>query len=369
MRLLVLSALVCGWAALSIPALRAQESPDSLHIDDFGTVADFTLIDQTGRKVTRDDLTGKVWVASFFFSTCPLCPAKHMPNLARLHKELKNDPDVIIVSFSVNPAVDSPQALAAVAEGYSARSKNWWFLTGPDAQAIYELSRKSFYQPAGISRDYLELIGLGGPLQVAYAVAANERTAGTGPGSPIDHSFRFLVVDHHGNIRGYAEGDDPKSIEPLAQRSRELVREKYFPLSANYYPTINAGLNATCALLLVVGWIAIKRRAIGLHKVCMLSALAISVLFLACYLYYHFAVMEGRPSRFPGDGPERAVFLLILLTHTVLAVAVAPLALITTYWGLRDNVKRHVRIARWTLPIWLYVSVTGVVVYVMLYHL
>jgi protein SCO1/2 len=375
MRRLVSLALVCCWLHFGTAATLAQQSADPLHIDDFGPVADFSLIDQNGRKVSRDDLKGKVWVASFFFSTCPVCPAAHMPNLARLHQELKGETDIVIVSFSVNPAVDTPQKLTAVADSFSARPKNWLFLTGTDTQAIYQLIRESFAQPANINREYLELIGLGSapfqpaPLQVSFAVTAHELTSTGQQRSDIDHSFRFVIVDHHGNIRGYVDGNDPATVEPLVQRVKELVRAKYFPLPANYYPTINASLNGTCAILLVIGFIAIKRRRIGLHKFCMLAAITVSASFLACYLYYHIAVMEGRPSRFPGAGPERIVFLLILFSHTLLAIAVVPLVLFTTYWALRDNLKRHVTIARWTLPIWIYVSVTGVIVYWMLYHL
>ena len=101
----------------------------------------------------------------------------------------------------------------------------------------------------------------------------------------------------------------------------------------------------------------------------MLSALAVSIAFLTCYLYYHLAVQRGQPTRFAGAGAARPVYPVVLLSHTVLAAVVAPLALVTTYLGLRDRLAGHVRLARWTLPLWLYVSVTGVVVYWILYHL
>jgi uncharacterized membrane protein YozB (DUF420 family) len=101
----------------------------------------------------------------------------------------------------------------------------------------------------------------------------------------------------------------------------------------------------------------------------MLSALAVSAVFLTCYLYYHFVVLDGKPTRFTGEGWVRPLYFGVLLSHTLLAAAVAPLAVITTVLGLRDRLQRHVRLARWTLPLWLYVSVTGVVVYFMLYHL
>jgi uncharacterized membrane protein YozB (DUF420 family) len=134
-------------------------------------------------------------------------------------------------------------------------------------------------------------------------------------------------------------------------------------------PTVNATLNGTSAVLLVLGYAAIRRRAVAFHKTCMLSALTVSLVFLASYLYYHFAVKHGEPTRFPGTGWIRPTYFSILISHTLLAIIVAPLALITVYLGLRDRLPRHSRLARWTLPLWLYVCITGVVVYWMLYRL
>jgi uncharacterized membrane protein YozB (DUF420 family) len=134
-------------------------------------------------------------------------------------------------------------------------------------------------------------------------------------------------------------------------------------------PAFNAFLNSTSAVLLIVGYSAIRRRRVGLHKTCMLTALGVSTLFLASYLYYHFAVKRGEPTSFPGEGLVRLVYFAVLLSHTVLAVVAAPLALFTAYQGLTGRLLMHVKIARWTLPIWLYVSITGVVVYWMLYLL
>jgi uncharacterized membrane protein YozB (DUF420 family) len=139
-------------------------------------------------------------------------------------------------------------------------------------------------------------------------------------------------------------------------------------------PTLNACLNASSAVLLVLGYAAIRARRVTLHKSCMLTALAVSGVFLASYLFYHFGVIRGQHvsfrERVPSAPPWVAeVYVAVLLSHTLLAVVAAPLALVTAYLGLRDRLTRHVRIARWTLPIWLYVSVTGVVVYWMLYRL
>jgi uncharacterized membrane protein YozB (DUF420 family) len=130
-------------------------------------------------------------------------------------------------------------------------------------------------------------------------------------------------------------------------------------------PSLNAALNATATVLLLTGWVLIRRGRRATHRRVMLAALVCSALFLASYLVYHFEVGSVR---FPGTGPARTVYLAILLTHTVLAAALPVLVMITLVRALRARFDRHRRIARWTLPIWLYVSVTGVVVYWMLYR-
>ena len=131
-------------------------------------------------------------------------------------------------------------------------------------------------------------------------------------------------------------------------------------------PTINAALNATSAVLLVIGYGLIRRRRIAAHRAVMIAAFSCSVLFLISYLTYHFQVGSVR---FQGTGGVRTLYFAILLTHTVLAAAVPFLAAITLVRALRERFDRHRAIARWTLPIWLYVSVTGVAVYWMLYRM
>ena len=132
------------------------------------------------------------------------------------------------------------------------------------------------------------------------------------------------------------------------------------------FPALDAALNAASALLLSLGFIFIRRKQVGAHKVCMLSAFSTSTLFLACYLWYH---AHHGVTRFAGRGAVRAFYLTLLGSHTILAVVIVPLALVTLYRALRGRFALHRRIARWTLPLWLYVSVTGVIVYWMLYRL
>jgi putative membrane protein len=131
-------------------------------------------------------------------------------------------------------------------------------------------------------------------------------------------------------------------------------------------PLLNACLNATSAALLSAGWLFIRRKRVTAHKTCMVSALVVSILFLVSYVSYH-SLAGSRP--FAGVGWIRLVYYPLLLSHIVLAAVIVPLALTTVYRALQGNFARHVRIARWTLPIWLYVSVTGVLVYWMLYRL
>jgi uncharacterized membrane protein YozB (DUF420 family) len=131
-------------------------------------------------------------------------------------------------------------------------------------------------------------------------------------------------------------------------------------------PAVNATLNALSALCLTLGYIFIRRRDRVNHQRAMLAALGTSAIFLVSYVVYH-ANVGSKP--FPGQGAIRWIYLTILFTHIVLAAVILPMALVTAARGLRGQFNRHVRLARWTLPLWMYVSVTGVVIYMMLYQL
>lgn len=131
-------------------------------------------------------------------------------------------------------------------------------------------------------------------------------------------------------------------------------------------PHLNAFLNSTSALLLLMGYSFIKRRRIIAHRNCQMAAVITSTLFLVSYLTYHYYHGD---TKFLGQGLVRPFYFTILITHVLLAMAILPLVIITLVRAARGDFARHRRIARWTLPLWLYVSVTGVIVYVMLYHL
>ena len=132
-------------------------------------------------------------------------------------------------------------------------------------------------------------------------------------------------------------------------------------------PTVNACLNATAAILLLIGWLSIKQKNKSAHAMFMSAALVASFLFLVFYLAYH---LSGRGlTRYRGEGIARFIYFTILLTHTPLAVVIVPFSLMAVYYALRGNLPFHIRITRWLFPVWLYVSVTGVLIYVMLYRL
>jgi protein SCO1/2 len=326
---------------LAVAAIAGAEtissSPDPLHTS-LGPVPSFRLTDRSGRTITQEDLRGKMCVVSFFFTSCTAGCARTQASMKLLQDDLASYPNVLLVSITVDPENDTLEVLRRYAEQWKADPTRWLFLTGPEKE-IYQLIRDGFFQ----------------------AVDKNKQT--NDPGMAVVHSFRLMVVNRQGEISGYIrDGREPDEVTQLEARIKELAAK--VP-----WPAINASLNGCCAVLLVLGYLSIRTRRIVTHKVLMLCALAVSAAFLTCYLYYHLVVQHGEPTRFTGDGLARPVYFSILLSHTALAVVVAPLALVTTYLGLRDRLSRHMALARWTLPLWLYVSVTGVVVYWMLYHL
>ena len=134
----------------------------------------------------------------------------------------------------------------------------------------------------------------------------------------------------------------------------------------SFLPHLNALLNSASAVLLLTGFAFIRRQRVRAHRNCQVSAVVTSTLFLASYLTYHY--YHGA-TRFAGQGIARPIYFIILISHTILAIVIVPLVLVTLYRAARGDFTRHRKIARWTLPIWLYVSVTGVIVYLMLYRI
>jgi protein SCO1/2 len=322
---------------LTLLGLLLSGSDDAYH--PLGVeVGDFTLTERSGKSVSRTDLAGKVWVAHFFYSQCAGPCNKTLPAMRELQRRFAGRPDVMLVSISVDPSHDTTELLQRYADGQGADPTQWLFLTGSEAD-VHAVIQRAFFHTA-------------------------RRKPGEHPSSDaFVHEAFLLVIDRDGTIDGRVDGERADAADVVARHVRAIAERKYA------LPAVNAVLNALCTLLLIAGYIAIRRRRERLHITCMLLALAVSVVFLASYLYFHFAIQGGRPTAFRGEGWIRPVYFTILLTHTVLAAVVAPLALYVAYQGWRDRRPRHVRVARWTLPIWLYVSVTGVVVYLLLYQL
>lgn len=137
--------------------------------------------------------------------------------------------------------------------------------------------------------------------------------------------------------------------------------------AVQFFPPLNASLNALSGVFLVIAYVLIRQKRIQPHKRFMLAACTTSVLFLICYVTYH-TIRGGVVTKFAGEGVWRTIYLSILGTHTILAVVILPLAILSVWNGLKMRVPQHRRVARWTFPLWMYVSVTGVLVYFFLYH-
>jgi uncharacterized membrane protein YozB (DUF420 family) len=255
-------------------------------------------------------------------------------HMARLQKELP--PGTVLVSFTVDPAFDTPEVLTRYAAEHGARP-GWLFVTGRQ-DALYALATQGFKL-------------------AAMEVPADQRRSG-GDG-PFLHSSKFVLVDAQGAIRSYYDSSEP------TQR-RRLVRDAALIGPYGALPRVNAALNTTSAFLLAFGYLLIRSGRRAAHRKCMLAAVGCSAFFLATYLFYHFHVGS---IRFPGDGAWRLAYLSILASHTILAVVIAPLIMMTLGRALRGRFDRHRALARVTLPLWAYVSVTGVVVFWMLYRL
>jgi protein SCO1/2/putative membrane protein len=266
------------------------------------------------------------------------------------------------MSLSVDPEHDTPAVLRQYAERYGASPDRWWFLTGPKS-IIYGLIKEHFK---------LGVMEAAGP-----------------PGSDTEsivHSDRLALIDH-GRIVGLFDSTDPDAVNALVAQARRRA----LPAWVARLPSVNAGLNGLSTCLLIAGWVLIRRYHSGLerggqdhrpgegpqdviwaqplvkgHIACMISAICTSTLFLACYLYYHH---QAGSLPYSQGGASRLIYLSILLSHTLLATASVPMILLAATRGWRGQLDRHVSIASLTLPIWIYVAVTGVVIYVMLYHL
>jgi protein SCO1/2 len=315
---------------------RAGENPPLLF-----PAPQFELTDQYGQKVTDQDLRGKAWVVDFIFTRCGgPCPMMTQKMVA-LTKRINAD-NVRFVSVSVDPEFDTPSVLRQYAAERGATDRRFIFLTGAK-NSIYDLIEKGFK---------------------LFAQGATER-------GPIMHDERFLLIDAGGNVRGVYHSNDEASLSKLEAdaTSLALADSSKTRLMARF-PAINASLNATAGILLCLAYMLIQARRVRLHAITMILAVCASGAFLVCYVAYHYLKWQAgsTTTRFPANS-FKPLYLTILLSHTILAVVVLPMVIVTLVRAARRQWERHRKIAAPTFWIWLYVSATGVIVYWMLYHL
>jgi protein SCO1/2/putative membrane protein len=348
--IVVATVLAASGICLAFTSNTATATPGRA-AEDLGNAAfplgEFRLAERSGRSITSADLAGKVWVASFIFTHCPLS----CPRITSVMKGLQGSlagTGVQLVSISVDPDRDTPEVLADYARRFGADAGRWWFLTGPKDDVV------------GLVTQGFKL-----GLSVAPETETETETEQPAGAEPITHSDRLALVDRGNRVVALYDSTDPAKLTALVAAAKQ--RDRQPPGWVRRLPAINASLNTTCALLLILAWGLIRTGRVRGHVAAMSLAVATSAVFLTCYLVYHF--LAGSVP-FRGVGPIRVVYFTILLSHTALATfGVVPLVAVVLTRALRHQFDRHARIARVTFPIWLYVSITGVVIYLMLYQL
>ncbi len=335
----IVLATVSAAAVLSffVPPPRGVRAANQLE-SVFPPLPGFTLTERSGREITDGDLASRVWIGSFVFTRCQASCPRITSVMKGLQEKLADKP-VQLVSFSVDPEHDTPQVLAEYARGYQADPDRWWFLTG-SKDGIYRLIKEGFKLP-------VEPLDPDDPQALIM---------------DISHSNKLALVDTGNRIVGLYDSESQDELRALIERAERLEKPWVAKL-----PAVNASLNAVCTTLLVLALTAVRNGRVRAHITLMISALVVSAVFLACYLVYHAQIGGG--VSFQGRGGIRFVYFTVLISHVVLAAAVVPLVLITVSRAIRKRFDAHIRIARITFPIWLYVSITGVVVYLMLYQL
>lgn len=303
------------------------ESPPSIPLPAF------TLTDQEGNPFGSDALEGKVAVVYFFFSSCTgPCPVLNA-NVAKLSQAFAGRDDLLFVGLSVDPETDTPERLAAFGKKYGADPAQWRFLTG-DIEEVNRVAR-------------------------ALRVQAADQ--------PIFHSTRLILVDQEGQVRDYFPGVDDAGVAGLESAISGLLGIGPAGAGQSSLPTVNALLNAIAACFLLAGFLAIKSYEDPvLHRKMMVGALVASAAFLVSYVIYH--AQHGSVS-YQREGLLWVLYMAILVPHIILAAVMAPFILLAVYFALRGQFERHTMITWWLWPVWMYVSVTGVAIYLMLYHL
>ncbi len=373
-------------------------------------IPDFTLTECQGEELSLSDLKGRPWVASFVFTRCVMtCPQITLA-MKKLHDRVKDkNPDVMFVTMTVDSDYDTAEILQRYSETFEPDRTRWKFLTG-DMEAMHALivdgfgvfvkenigeSRRPGLEVAHSNR--VVLVNPEGAPVGKYLGTKDEEMAELAqillgrkpfpePGPPIQvmkpgdgpEGVEVEIVP-----RDPKQGDDSEaessnrsehdnaSKDQLSRADRVAKIDRLLPSWARRLPTVNALLNSTSILLLLTGWIAIRRGKRETHRNLMLAAFVMSVGFLSCYLISHWALSSytgerGRP--FLGEGASAVLYQLILWPHVALAATVPFLAIRVFQHAFAERWDQHRRLARRTFPIWMYVSVTGVAIYGMLYH-
>ena len=372
---------------------------------------DFVLFESMGQTVSLKDMAGKRWLANFIFTRCAgPCPMMTR-DISELHRQVgKSNPDFRFVTFTVDPEHDTLDVLKKYAETFRADQERWKFVTGGEAE-ILDLIRGGFMQYVqpnlGESRtpgfevahsNRAVLVNENGipvasfvmtvPADVAKLrriIEGKEDFPEPGPGltfsvSSGDNTPVPLTLVPTDNLdaedtpakeNGGEEtpADNRNSVETPQSKNHKI--DERLPSWAANMPSINAGLNSACIVLLCSGLAAIKSGNRIRHRNLMIVSFAVSVAFLICYLTYHevlyrFTGYRGRA--FEGSTLATRLYFSILIPHVILAAIVPILALRVFYLAFKERWPEHRRLAKITLPIWLFVSITGVVIYGMLYH-
>ena len=347
-------------------------------------VEGWTLTDQTGTDVTPGSLRGKPYVVGFVFTRC----ATHCPDLVRKMYDLNEsvaDLDVRLLTVTVDPEYDTPERMAKYADIYTADAERWKFLTGPTDELLKLIRYGRRQLPDGPL----------GPDEIGPRAAHSLRLTHVDADGRMVGSYHFRGQDELAALRRVLSGrrETPEANRPLPPMSEMKPAgddAASLPPAATYLvqaeagdpmdrlpqwsrplPAVNAVLNAAATALLLAALVAIKSGRKTLHRNLMFGAIAVSGVFLASYLTYHYALtsstgLRGKP--FEGVGGARTAYYTILWTHIPLAALVPVLAVVAVRRALAGQYEAHKRITRWAFPVWMYVSVTGVIIYGMLYH-
>lgn len=391
---------------------------------------EFEFEECMGGTLSLEDLKGKPWVASFIFTSCPTtCPVITASFMKLQNRVMKKNDDVMLVTFTVYPKYDTAEILKTYSETFQPKRDRWKFVTG-EKDALYKVIVDGFgmyvkenvgelvrpgFEVAHSNRVVLvneDGIPVGTFLgtrdedmaKLAQILTGKDDFPEPGPalsisttdGSPLQIQFDVRPVES-------AEGNDDEGSAPASEDAKEdsqpsnaaesdedgaqallmpepkelsvaqhnaLIDAK-MPGWARNLPTINAGLNSLAGVLLLAGYIAIRRKQKTVHRNFMISAFLTSVAFLGCYLLYHYLLGEytgEHGKKFAGGGMWGTVYFAILIPHVIMAALVPFMAIRVFQHAFAKRWDAHKKLAKVTFPIWMFVSVTGVAIYGMLYH-